>query len=104
MESDILKILTCRKTATCRAYPLKVGQLHKCMVSFKVFAVVKVTKVTYISNIEAIDHPSIKKLGYKTRKAYLNESFNKNNESKERYFIEFEVIENRINDYINKWM
>ena len=102
-ESDILKILTGRKVATCRKYPLNIGNQYSCMVAFKVFAVIEITAVTYIPDITKINSTVVRKLGYKTRKEYLKENYNKNNESKERYLMEFKVIENRINDYINNW-
>ena len=102
-EADILKILTGRKAATCRGYSIPAGATLQLMAGFKVFAVAKVTAVSYIPDISRIDNKTVRKLGFKTRKAYLNESYNKNNESKERYLIEFEIVNNEIINYINKW-
>lgn len=103
-ESDILKILTNRKTATCRNYPLQVGSRVSFMAGFKVFAVCEVTAVTHIPDIRKIDHDTVRKLGFKTRKSYLEQSYNTSNDSHERYMIKFVVVENRINEYIAKWL
>lgn len=102
-EADILKILTGRKTATCRPYSLKLGQEYIFLSNFKGFARVRIIKVTFIPDITKINHDTVKKLGFKTRKEYLKQPYNVNNESKERYLIEFEVIENLILNYIDLW-
>lgn len=102
-ESDILKILTLRKIGTCRKYKIPAGSQVQLMTGFKVFAIVEITAVEYIEDISKINHERVKNLGFKTRKEYLKQPYNVNNESKERYYHEFKVIESKINEYIGAW-
>lgn len=103
-ETDILKILTNRKSMTCRNYPLKVGHDYKLMSNFKIFATVTITNVTYIEDVNKLNHETIKKLGFKTKKEYLNQFYNVSNNNNTRYLIEFEIKTNEILNYIDKWM
>ena len=82
---------------------LPAGSKVQLMAGFKVFAIVEITAVKYIPDITKVNHEIIKNLGFKTRKEYLKQSYNVNNESKERYYHEFKVIESRINEYIGAW-
>ena len=97
---DIILILTLRKKATCRDYPLKVGKIYKGCIGFlPYFCKFKVVSCKKL-DINKLNKKQVNNLGFKTKKEYLNMTYSNNHI---KYYHEFELIESNINEFIQAY-
>ena len=92
---------TARKTDHPIFKNLKVGDYIKIMIGFKEVATVKVTDIKYNINMKNEKLETFKKLGYKTKKEYLNEY--KEKEDQKQNIIYFKLIKYDLNKYIESY-
>ena len=109
-EKDILPICKGQKTKTMRKitdFPkFKEGDFIdlKANHSKPPFASVKITAIYPIMDVSKMFADFFKPFGYRTKKEYLNEDFNKKHISNARTVIEFEIVYLGLNGYFAEYL
>ena len=99
-KKNIIDIYNGDKTITLRPLKdsgkgyFKVGSVQRCKLNFfdDYFLKVKILERYFIS-IDDLTAEHINDLGYASKEEYLDEKFNRNNDSVERVLYKFQVVE-----------
>ena len=106
-EEDIIKILKESKDTTTRQpnnqnKNLKIGDQVKAKADHgrPPFAVLEITNI-YYQSLKDMKLETIKRIGFKTKKEYTQQDYNRNiNPDHKKIVIEFKIIENNITEYL----
>ena len=104
-DKEIFKMFQGYKEATARPINnnnknIKIGDKVKLLIGFKEIGIIEITNIKYVEDITKEPLTTFKKLGYKTKKEYINKY--KEKQGKKQVIFYFKIISYDLNKYIEE--